>query len=346
VADDIRFSVNFWQHPKTIKLTRKGGLEAVRSLQILWCFCAQERTTGILDGMDVDDIEIAADWRGEPGLLVELLLSGNWLEQLQDGTYALHGWEERQAYVSKKELRKAQARDAAEKRWKKMRGVQSAMPDDAMSNADGMRAASEAHANSNADLCEQHCPQHEAAMLDHAQRNAPLPLPDPDPKGINTPPLPPTGGNAVGETEQIPPQPIPEQPDVPEGASKPERRKRDPTGNTLPELRQTIAKFTAHEPLRKALEDFRVMRERIRKPLTGRGLELLFGKLHELAPGNEAMQVAIVEQSTMNGWQGIFPVNGPMRTDHAVGQLMGKNAQTMAAVLAARQKGRAGNERV
>ena len=69
MADDIRFSVNFWQHPKTIKLTRKGGLEAVRSLQILWCFCAQERTDGILSGMDVDDIEIAADWRGEPGRL-------------------------------------------------------------------------------------------------------------------------------------------------------------------------------------------------------------------------------------------------------------------------------------
>ena len=162
-------------------------------------------------------------------------------------------------------------------------------------------------------------------------------------KNIKIPPLPPTGGNAVGETEQFPPQPIPGQPDVLEGASKPKRRTRDPTGNTLPELRQAIAALTPSEPLRKALEDFRAMRERIRKPLTGRGLELLFGKLHELAPGNEAMQVAIVEQSTMNGWQGIFPVNGPMRTDHAMGQLMGKNAQTMAAVLAARHQGRAGN---
>ena len=181
MADDIRFSVNFWQHPKTIKLTRKGGLEAVRSLQLLWCFCAQERTDGILSGMDVDDIEIAADWRGEPGRLVELLLNGNWLEQLQDDTYALHGWEERQAYVSKKKLRQEQAKGAAEKRWQKKRGVQPAMPDDAMSNADGMRSASEPHADSNADSCEQHCGQHETAMLTHAHRNAPAPLPDPLP---------------------------------------------------------------------------------------------------------------------------------------------------------------------
>lgn len=339
MADDIRFSVNFWQHPKTIKLTRKGGLEAVRSLQILWCFCAQERTDGILSGMDIDDIEIAADWRGEPGRLIELLLNGNWLERLQDGTYALHGWEERQAYVSKTQSRKEQAKTAAEKRWQKMRGVQPAMPDDAMSNADGMRPASETHANSNADLCEQHCPQHEAAMLDHAQRNAPLPLPDPDPKGINTPPLPPTGGNAVGVAEQSPPLPTQEQSD----ATDKGRRKRDPAGNTLPELRQAIAKFTAHEPLRNALEDFRVMRERMRKPLTGRGLELIFRELENLAPNNPALQVEIVNQSVMRGWQSVFALKGPVRASPGMGDLMGKNAQTMAAVLAARQQGRTGN---
>lgn len=335
MADDIRFSVNFWQQPKTIKLTRKGGLEAVRSLQILWCFCAQERTDGILSGMDIDDIEIAADWRGEPGRLVELLLNGNWLEQLQDDTYALHGWEERQAYVSKAESRKEQARSAAEKRWQKKRGVQPAMPDDAMSNADGMRSASEPHADSNADSCEQHCGQHETAMLTHAQRNAPAPLPDPlpDPKGIkniNTPPHPPQGGDA-GETEQSSLQ------------SKPERRKRDPTGNTLPELRQSIANFTAHEPLRNALDDFRAMRERMRKPLTGRGLELTFRELEKLAPNNPALQVEIVNQSVMRGWQTVFALKGPVRASPDMGDLMGKNAQTMAAVLAARQQGRAGN---
>lgn len=217
MADDIRFSVNFWQHPKTIKLTRKGGLEAVRSLQILWCFCAQERTDGILSGMDVDDIEIAADWQGEPGRFVELLLAGSWLERLEGDTYALHGWEERQAYVSKKKLRQEQAKAAAETRWKEKRGAQPAVPDDAMSNADGMLPASETHANSNADSCEQHCPQHGAAMLDHAQRNAPIPDPIPDPDLNPTHPMDifkykdarvaksvPEGGGGDGE-EPVPP---------------------------------------------------------------------------------------------------------------------------------------------
>lgn len=343
MADDIRLSINFWQHPKTIKLTRKGGIEAARSVQILWCFCAQERTDGILSGMDIDDIEIAADWRGEPGLLVELLLSGNWLEQLQNGTYALHGWEERQAYVSKTESRKEQAKAAAEKRWQKMRGVQPAMPDHAGSNAHDMREASETHADSNAVRMNQHCSSQNEHMLTHAQRNAPDPIPDPipDPKGINTPPLPPTGGDAAGEAEQSPPLPTQEQSD----ATDKGRRKREPTGNTLPELRQAIAKFTAHEPLRNALEDFRVMRERMRKPLTGRGLELIFRELENLAPSNPTLQVEIVNQSVMRGWQSVFALKGPVRASPGMGDLMGKNAQTMAAVLAARQQGRAGNER-
>ncbi len=82
MAEDIRLSINFWQHPKKLKLIRRGGrkgLEAVRSLQILWCFCAQERTDGILTGMDLEDIELAADWRGKPGVFADLLLAGNWL---------------------------------------------------------------------------------------------------------------------------------------------------------------------------------------------------------------------------------------------------------------------------
>lgn len=158
-------------------------------------------------------------------------------------------------------------------------------------------------------------------------------------KNIKIPPLPPTGGDAAGEVEQSPPLPTQEQSD----ATDKGRRKRDPTGNTLPELRQAIAKFTAHEPLRKALEDFRAMRERIRKPLTGRALELILRELENLAPNNPALQVEIVNQSVMRGWQSVFALKGPVRASPGMGDLMGKNAQTMAAVLAARQQGRTGN---
>lgn len=339
MADDIRFSVNFWQHPKTVKLSRKGGLEAVRSLQILWCFCAQERTDGILSGMDIDDIEIAADWRGEPGRLVELLLAGNWLEQFQEGTYALHGWEERQAYVSKKKLREEQAKAAAEIRWRKKRGVTEPMPEDAPQDAAHM-PGNDAHTaphmpdsdSAYADSCEQHCSLQNEHMLTHAQRNAPAPdpFPDPDPKGINTPPLPPTGESVAEDAAQS----SPAQPDAPK------KKRREPTGNSLPELRQAIDGFTVHEPLRNALEAFRAMRERMRKPLTGRALELTFRELEKLAPNNPALQVEIVNQSIMRGWQGVFELKGPVQANHVAERVLSRNAETTAAVLAARRQGR------
>lgn len=50
------------------------------------------------------------------------------------------------------------------------------------------------------------------------------------------------------------------------------------------------------------------MRKKLRKPLTDRAKKLTLGKLEKLAPGNEAMQVAILDQSVERGWQGVFPL--------------------------------------
>lgn len=50
------------------------------------------------------------------------------------------------------------------------------------------------------------------------------------------------------------------------------------------------------------------MRKKLRKPLTDRAKKLTLGKLEKLAPGNEEMQVAILDQSVERGWQGVFPL--------------------------------------
>lgn len=169
----------------------------VRSLQILWCFCAQERTNGILSGMDIDDIEIAADWQGEPGKLVELLLKGNWMEMLDDSTYALHGWEERQAFVSKAESRRAHAKAAAESRWREKRGTLGEMPPHAPSIPDSCPPHMPISETAYADSCGEHraghekqCSEHGNFMLNHAQGDAPIPIPNPIPvpEEINPPP--------------------------------------------------------------------------------------------------------------------------------------------------------------
>jgi hypothetical protein len=56
-----------------------------------------------------------------------------------------------------------------------------------------------------------------------------------------------------------------------------------------------------------ALLEFEKYRKKIRKPLTEHGVELILQKLGELrAEGQDPVKV--LQQSIMNGWQGIFPV--------------------------------------
>ena len=92
---DIRLSVGFWEHPKTVKLTRRLGLEGVRSLQILWLWAAQNRPDGVLSGMDAEDIEIAAKWDGEATALCDTLEDLGWLDKKED-VYMLHDWDDGQ----------------------------------------------------------------------------------------------------------------------------------------------------------------------------------------------------------------------------------------------------------
>jgi len=179
-----------------------------------------------------------------------------------------------------------------------------------------------------------------------------MPKQDPEPdqeQDLNlNPPHPPLGGDGAGGDLCSHTEPEPE----PGQNAKP-KQKRKSTGNTLPELRQVIHAFTKHEPLRTALEDFRAMRERLRKPLTGKALELILQDLEKLAPDNPALQVEIVNQSVKNSWQGVFALKGPERVSFApMGNSAGgmtlteRNAAVAAEVLAARQKWRQEHEQL
>ena len=55
-----------------------------------------------------------------------------------------------------------------------------------------------------------------------------------------------------------------------------------------------------------ALEAFKEMRVRMRKPMTKLAVELLVKKLEKFAPGDEEKQVAILHQSIENGWTGVY----------------------------------------
>ena len=106
---DIRISVEFWRHPKTVKLERRLGLEAVKSLTNLWMWTACNRPDGNLDGLDAEDVEIAAEWRGEPEALVKTLLTLRLLEW-EDERYKIHDWIEHNPWASEAESRSDVAR--------------------------------------------------------------------------------------------------------------------------------------------------------------------------------------------------------------------------------------------
>lgn len=112
---DIRLSVGFWLHPKTRRLAKRLGLEAVRSLQILWLWAAQNRPDGNLSGLDEEDIELAADWQGEEKAFFTACL-GAWIDEI-DGGYVLHDWAEHNPWQAEAEARSDAARKAALARW-------------------------------------------------------------------------------------------------------------------------------------------------------------------------------------------------------------------------------------
>ena len=72
-------------------------------------------------------------------------------------------------------------------------------------------------------------------------------------------------------------------------------------------LKETLKK--KGDNFKKTWKDFKTMRSKTRKTMTERAEELLLDKLNKLS-NNEEEQIAILNQSIMNSWQGVFPLKG------------------------------------
>lgn len=115
---DIRLSIGFLDHPKTIKLKRILGWYGVESLMRLWFFAAQYKPDGYLLNLNNEDIEIAAKWNGKGGEFVKTLLDLKWIDF--DGEfYCLHDWEEHNGFVATFNERSERAKKAIKARWDK-----------------------------------------------------------------------------------------------------------------------------------------------------------------------------------------------------------------------------------
>ena len=65
--------------------------------------------------------------------------------------------------------------------------------------------------------------------------------------------------------------------------------------------------YPLDEKLNQAVLDFIDFRKTIKAPMTDRAVELMIGKLDGMTPDNNE-KIRILEQSILNGWKGIFPL--------------------------------------
>ena len=75
-----------------------------------------------------------------------------------------------------------------------------------------------------------------------------------------------------------------------------------------------ISEYTSNENLRKTILAFKDMRKTIKKPLTDHALKLLLNKLDKLED-SDAGKIAVLEQSIMNSWQGVFELKGQAKQE-------------------------------
>lgn len=197
---DIRIKIGFFRHPKTIRLRRLLGAEAVLCLQELWCFAAQYHPRGDLTGMDAEAIALASGWPLERAAEFEEALrqcgwidtagylnrSGSHLNRLRRQGLFLHGWEEHQEYVFHAPERKVRAIKANKARRDK---------------AVTARATSTAHSTTPSTA-------HSTAPSTPPSP-APAPDPDPSPSPSPFPALPPArrAGERAGQERAAPAAP-------------------------------------------------------------------------------------------------------------------------------------------
>ena len=108
-VDDIRLLVTFPHHPKRALLRRRLGVDGVLALVDLWCWAGGNKPHGDLGEMTDEEIEIAAGWEGDAGILVATLRELRFL----DGN-RLHHWAERQGWAAGAERRSEAARVAGQ----------------------------------------------------------------------------------------------------------------------------------------------------------------------------------------------------------------------------------------
>ncbi len=119
---DFRLSVGYTDCPKIRRLIRRHGHEALEAHLRLLAFTRTDRPTGVLSGLDADDLGDVMRWPpGDARDLIAAMLEFGLLEEHEDGTLVVHDWAEWNLWAVTAPKRQQIARENAEKRWTKQR---------------------------------------------------------------------------------------------------------------------------------------------------------------------------------------------------------------------------------
>ncbi len=230
MAEDARISTALPAHPKTRKLRKRLGPTSCWSLICLFLWVAANRWTGDLTGLSDEDIELAAEWDGEPGAFVRALVEVGFLDG-EALKFTVHDWHEHNPWAATRGMRIEAARKAAAVRWERR------------TDAVRMPSASEPDAG---------------CMQDAEKRNA-----------------------------HHPTQPNPTK-----------KQKAPAVAVALPDWVPT-------EPWNAFVE----MRKRSKSPMTDHAITVAVRELEKLRLQGQDVGT-VLDQSTMRGWKGLFPVKG------------------------------------
>lgn len=112
----LNLDLDYFSHPKVMRLTAVLGQEAACFPIKLWCHVGKYHcATGMLEGYSKDEIESILGWAGEKGKLVEKFLTLEFLSSSEKG-YVVHDWFDHAGHLA---AFKKRAKTAAKKRWKK-----------------------------------------------------------------------------------------------------------------------------------------------------------------------------------------------------------------------------------
>lgn len=130
----LNLDLDYFNHPKTVRLVGLLGRGAEVLPVRLWCYCGKFHCDdGRLTNYSPQEIESLAGWWGKEGVMLEAMLRVGFMLKEESG-YAMHDWKEHQGHIK---VFKVRAVNAAKKRWAKL-------------DASSMREAIDEHDSSNA----------------------------------------------------------------------------------------------------------------------------------------------------------------------------------------------------